>query len=587
MTNRANFDAATGRGVLRFTAAASAPARAAGPDGQPSRTLAGMAAPYNTPGVATFGNQATRIQIAPGAIAAPEATVPVLRDHDRSRVVGRVTATSASDTGLAAEMLIARTAAGDEVLALAEDGMLVGLSVGLDVTDAAPDDAGVMTVRAARLDELSLTPWPALPGAQLAAGEVVVVVSDDDDDDDDEDEEPDDGADAPDDQEEEDMTRTPTVAAASAPETAAPSPNPVPPTAGRGGPTGTALRASSASAVPRPGEYMSRYIGARLSGDFAEVRRMTAHAAQTAGLSGEALTAAVADQTTDNVTGILPTWIIAPVINERYNKRPLWNSLVSREMPAKGKVFERPRITTHVGVDKQTADKKQLASTAMVVTSDTVTKMTLGGTLDVGFQAIDWTEPTLMDLLVQDFADSYVLATEAQTVTQFAAAVTAGAQTVTADPADPAAVIAAFYSAAGTSFQGFGRFPDTVWASLDQWAALGGLCDKTGRPIFPYLGPTNAGSSVGTIEGPSGTGPLGGRFVLAPTLAAGTLVVGHSEAIETYEQIKGMIQLMNVSQLGMDMAYYGYAAEYTVEPKAFVQITLATPPAQQSASTKG
>jgi HK97 family phage prohead protease len=98
--------------------------------------------------------------------------VKLLRDHDPSRPLGRAVALTDTPAGLRVRFSIARGAAGDEALELAEDGVLDGLSVGTDfdmAADTVPDprNRGVTLVRNGSLREVSLTAMPAFDDARL------------------------------------------------------------------------------------------------------------------------------------------------------------------------------------------------------------------------------------------------------------------------------------------------------------------------------------------------------------------------------------------------------------------------------------
>lgn len=101
--------------------------------------------------------------------------------------------------------------------------------------------------------------------------------------------------------------------------------------------------------------------------------------------------------------------------------------------------------------------------------------------------------------------------------------------------------------------------------SPDIWALLGSHVDENKRPLFPVLSPSNALGSVRPTD-PSG-GDFGGlRIVVGGKLPAGTLIVGVSEAVEVYEDLRGMLQAVEPSVLGTQIATYGYLATYPAQP---------------------
>jgi len=100
------------------------------------RTIELVAMPYDTDGVAVVHGRAVLGSCAPGAFAGVEKRanrVKVNRDHDYQRTVGRAVALHPSRVeGLVTKLRIAKTALGDETLALADDRSLEA-SVGFAV----------------------------------------------------------------------------------------------------------------------------------------------------------------------------------------------------------------------------------------------------------------------------------------------------------------------------------------------------------------------------------------------------------------------------------------------------------------------
>ena len=129
-----------------------------------SRTIAGVAVPYGVEGRVSNGET---VVFEPGSLDAT-ARPPALRDHNRERPIGRVV--DAVDRGdhLAATVRVSRTRDGDEALILAADEVLAAFSVGAEPTDWSYDGDGVLRVRAADWQELSLLTVGAFPTARVA-----------------------------------------------------------------------------------------------------------------------------------------------------------------------------------------------------------------------------------------------------------------------------------------------------------------------------------------------------------------------------------------------------------------------------------
>lgn len=128
-----------------------------------ARRLGGLAVPFGEIGTASDG---TRWRIEPGSLEWPE-LVPVFTEHDHLRIVGRITRTEVTEAGETVSASIVRTAAGDEALELAAEGLRTGWSVGLDVTDSELDPDGVRILRAGTVREMSIVRAPGFSGATV------------------------------------------------------------------------------------------------------------------------------------------------------------------------------------------------------------------------------------------------------------------------------------------------------------------------------------------------------------------------------------------------------------------------------------
>ena len=129
-----------------------------------SRTISGLAVPWGVPGVVASGDTVVFHEGSLDASARPVA----LRDHDRTRPIGRVTAAAESRQGLSATVTVSRVSAGDEALVLAADGALGQFSVGANPTTFDYDADGTLHVHAADWIELSLLTIGAYPDAAVA-----------------------------------------------------------------------------------------------------------------------------------------------------------------------------------------------------------------------------------------------------------------------------------------------------------------------------------------------------------------------------------------------------------------------------------
>lgn len=276
---------------------------------------------------------------------------------------------------------------------------------------------------------------------------------------------------------------------------------------------------------------------------------------------------AAAHQTTGDSAGLLPEQILGPVVNFIDSSRPLVSALVPRQLPSGS--WSRPRITQHTLVGPQTAEKTELPSRKMTIGKIPVAAETLGGYVNVSRQSIDWTQPAIMDLVINDLAGQYAIETEQTAVQSFYAGATTG-PTIGATP-DGAAVAKALWAAAGSVFtatQGQGRL--IAACSPDVLGLLG--------PLFAPVNPQNAQSS-GFSANSFGVGSVGAIagiqiVVTAGFAAAKSLMVLSSAAAEIYEDRVGALQVIEPSVMGVQVAYAGYFADLIMEPTGIQKVTV-------------
>ena len=272
----------------------------------------------------------------------------------------------------------------------------------------------------------------------------------------------------------------------------------------------------------------------------------------------------VADQKTSDTTGILPTPIVGGVVNLIDANRPLITSLGGAMGLAgiPGATFSRPKITQHTTVGVAGGRETQLASQKMTISPVSFTKATYGGTVDISRQDIDWTSPGAWDILVADLADVYAVQTETAVAAAFKTAA-ADVPVVCAAYTLAGWTTASYLAAADSYANGF-RMPDRVWCSLDVWAALGSLVDVS-RVVFPpdalvggdAMDSMDAGgSTLASFRGDI----LGLPRIVVPTFPSGTCIVGPSTLFEVYEEVIGLLSVVEPSILGVQVAYGGYVA---------------------------
>jgi HK97 family phage prohead protease len=482
------------------------------------RTISGVAAPYGVTAHASTG----MVRFQPGSLPVDGPAPKLIRDHNLAEPIGLVTARVATDDGVMFEARISRTAAGDEALTLAADGVLDAVSVGVQVLSH-EWDGDVLVVHQADWQELSLVPFGAFPQArvlEVAATQAVDAM-------------PQAGA-VPD--------PTPT-----------PDPDPEPsPVEDPDNLEETPMAEATTPTAPL-------VIGAT-------PRRVTAAQYLSAVIRGEnppRVEAVAAEDTTADIQGLLPEPLIGEVFNNLSlaDAGPVLTALGTRAMPAAGETFYRRKITTHVSVAEQVAQFDELSSTAMVVDRITCQKATFGGYVDLAEQT-GWSDPALLGLILEDMAR-----VTRQTFNQYVCGeLVGGMGTATAtitDFTDGDEVIEDLYLGAAEMRNQFGAMPTHLLVSTDVWAQLGAAKDSGGNRIFPYLGPSNAAGTAAGVTSPT-MNPLGltlvvdDALVVAPATSAAILL--NARAIEVYEDVRGGIRVDQPATLSTRLAFRAFGA---------------------------
>jgi HK97 family phage major capsid protein len=276
---------------------------------------------------------------------------------------------------------------------------------------------------------------------------------------------------------------------------------------------------------------------------------------------------AAAHETTAQISGLLPAPIVGPVVNYIDAARPLVNALGPRQLPGTG--FSRPKVTQHTAVGVQSAEKAELTSQYMTIQKLTVTPQTIGGYVNVSRQAADWSQPSIMQIVIEDLAAQYAIQTEGTAVQMFYGTATAGG-TIDSTPTGDE-VAGQFWAAAAsvyTATKGQGRV--IAVASPDVLGSLG--------PLFQPVNPTNAQGEgfMASTFGQGVAGSISGIPVIV-TSGFGTtkrLMLMSTAAGEVYEDRIGSLSVVEPSVLGVQVAYAGYFAALTIEPTAIVKVTV-------------
>jgi len=517
--------------MLRFEADTTLITAQAADGNEPAR-IAGVAVPWDTVATVSGGQQ---VKFERGAFDTGQKPAKLIENHDLTQLRGIVDTLTDSPDGLEFEATLADTRASRDAVALLKAGAYDSVSVGAHPVKFTTDAEGVMNVTEAKLVELSLVAVPAYEDAVItdiaATAEAEPEAQQDPEQDTDNTE-----------QEHEEMTDAEKAEPVEAEATI---------------PTNPIIYAQKPE-LPSAVEY----IAALIKGG-PELEQMQ-----------KAVRAAAPEVGTADTAGILPTPIVGPAYNNYVGVRPVIDAVGVRAMPGGGKVFIRPKVTTHTSMAAQAAEFDTLQSGTFVVDDIQITKGTYGGYVKISEQDLDWTDPAVLNLILDDMARVYATTTENVAADNLVSGSTntlafGAAATDLDDPAKWATWIGG--AAEDVLGNSDGNLPTHLFVSPNIWGYLLGLADTTGRSLFPSVGPMNANGSLGA--GQVNGNAYGLQVVVSRWFASNTLIMGDPSGYEIFEQQKGAITVDNPTELSRTLAWRGYFATSMMDAGKFVKAT--------------
>lgn len=485
----------------------------AGETDAPTRTISGLAVPWDTVGNASTGP----VKFERGSIPTDGPAPKLLRDHDLTRPIGIVNALADSEIGLLFDAKISSVPEGEIALTLALDGVLDSVSVGVDITEYGYD-GDVLVVRAGVMRELSLLPFGAFESAK-----VTDVAASETTDDDTESETPEIESEQTTNEKEQEMNENEMVVEAT---------------------VATAPYALTAARKVTAAEY----VRAIVRKDMATVKAAQGDSA--------------------DIAGLLPLPVALPLYDGLAAFRPVISAVGVRALPSSGKQFIRPVVSQRPSVAAQASEGSAFASQALIVDDVTLTKVLYGGYIRESEQAIDFADVDMIGLYIDQLGKAYARATEAAACGVLEAGATN--TTTVADWTSASDVINAIYTAAGDIITATGYNPTHIFAGVNRYKNLATLESAGGEFLFPSLNPV---STFGQLSANSSEGtPAGLKLVVSNALDPDTLIVGSGMALEVFEQAKGAVSVNLPSTGEIELAWRGYMVSHVIDADALVSI---------------
>jgi len=520
---------------------------AAATDGQPRRSISGIAVEYNQTATVADG---TQVMFKPGALSTKGRNPKLYMQHDATQIIGQVTERVDTAEAMMFVAKVSATALGNEAMILASDGTINEVSVGVNPTKYSFDEAGVMLIEAADWVELSLVSQPAFSGS------IITQVA----------------ASIPQTQPQTELNEVIPTQEKIMSEVTATAPVPAPEVI-----TATPLfaQAKREFKMPSAGDFMAAY---HIGGDT--FQNMNKAVAEYTASKRTILEAAAGDVLTSDTPGLLPVPVLLPLVQDLNFIRPVVEAIGARAYPDGGAsaTFVRPTITTHTSVAAQSTQLTAVSATTMVIASNSVTKTTLSGQVTLSRQDIDFTSGPAMNLIINDLMGEYMIASDNVAADNLlTAATSSGVWDLTV-----ADLLKSVYDSAVDISNGRNFTPTHMFVSPDVWGQLGQLADTTGRPVFPFIGAGLTGqNALGGGNATSWNGnPIGLQLVVDSNFSAKTMVItrvgqGTGDAYEFYESIRGLLSVDQPAVLGRLMSFHGYVSTFAAIPGMIRKITQA------------
>ena len=521
------------------------------------RIVSGLVAPYGEIGFTSAGP----VMFERGAIAIPDAgKIKLLSQHQQDKPVGRAISFSESTDGVYGSFKLSSSSRGQDALVLAQENLVSGLSVGVDVTASKPM-GDYLLVTAAVLKEVSLVESAAFSSASVtdiaaarAALEAATSTS----------------------------TKTTTINTTIVETETETESEDVMTTA----PENTPDTPAEAPAEAAPVEASRRIIrpsvldSQRLRTPITSMATYTEHKIKAAlGDENSKLYVTAADDSFTTNPAFNPTQYLSEFVSNTNFDTPMINALSQGALPQSGMTISVPSLVTSAGgksgvapVVTVEAEAGAVANTGMVTEYLTGTVKKYSGMNTLSVELLERSDPNFYAELTNQLQRAYSLATDAAVI----ADVVAGGVQGTAVAATSAGIISYVSTESANVYKNTSYFARNYVAGPSQWSLLMGATDSTGRPIYNAAAPMNSGglSTPTSIRGNVlGLDLYVDHQMVATTIDDSAFIVA-PEAMTVYRSPQAYMSVNVVSNLQVQVAIYGFMATIVKMPNGLVRYNL-------------
>ncbi len=521
------------------------------------RVISGKIAPYNEVGYTSAGP----VVFAQGSIAIEDETrVKLLMQHQSTQPVGRMMANSVKDNsdGMYASFKISSSSRGQDAILLAQENLVSGLSVGVDVS-ASKQMKNYLLVTAAVLKEVSLVEAAAFETAAVsdisaakaeleAASTKTTIIHT-----------------------EMVETETETETESEAAVTTAPIDTPDVPAEK----PVEAAPVQAARQIIRPSVLDSQTVRTPIT----SMAKYTEHKIQAAlGNQDSMLYITAADDAFTNNTAFNPTQYLSEFVTNTRFGTPTIDACSQGVLPPTGMTINVPSLVTSAGGGTGVAPLVTVEAEAGNVQNTGMETSYLSGTVQkysgMNTLSVELLEragyPGFYDELTTQLQNAYLTAIDTAALTALQAAGSFG----TATTGDSAGIIAYSSEAASAVYKNTGYFAQNYIGNPAQYQALLGAVDTTGRPIYNAIQPMNAAGQVApsSIRGNVlGLDLYVDKNFTQTAFDDNSAVILAPEAFTVYRGPQAFMSVNVVSNLQVQIAIYGFMATIAKMPNGIIK----------------
>ena len=518
------------------------------------RMISGKIAPYGEVGYTSAGP----VVFERGSIAIPDVTkIKLLMQHDSTKPVGRATYSSDDESGVYASFKISSSSRGQDALVLAQENLVSGLSVGVDVS-ASKQMKGYLLVTAAVLKEVSLVESAAFDSAAVtdiaaakaaleAASTKTTIIHT-----------------------EMIETETETETESEAAVTTAPIDTPDVPAEK----PVEAAPVQAARPIIRPSVLDSQTVRTPIT----SMAKYTEHKIKAAlGNQDSMLYVTAADDSFSTNPAFNPTQFLTEFVTNTRFGTPAIDACSQGVLPTSGMTISVPSLVTSSGggtgvapVVTQEAEAGAVQNTGMETAYLTGTVKKYSGMNTLSIELLERSDPNFYAELTQQLQNAYLKTIDSQVLTDLLAAGMNGTNTT----ADLDGIVAYAAEGAQEIYKNTGYFATNYIANPAQWGALIKAQDTTKRPVFTALQPMNAAGQVSptSIRGSVlGLDLYVDKNFTATTFDDDSAVILAPEAFTVYRSPQAYMSVNVVSNLQIQVAIYGFMATIAKMPNGILK----------------